>query len=719
MPCHPSHIALLLVALGAIACHSEEAAKPPDTAKNPAASQPAGTAKAESGKEPPPAPKDPSDLFDLPLEKVLNIEVKLLSIEVTTVSRQESTVGHSPAAIFVITPEMIERSGCTTIPELFRMVPGMDVARSDGNKWNIGVRGFNDPFANKLLVQVDGRTVYNPLFAGVYWDAVDYPLEDIERIEVIRGPGASVWGANAVNGVINIITKSSKDTQGGRVSGGGGTQEQGFGEFSYSGRTSDTTTYRVYGKGFDRTESFIPGGGKPNDGWTGESGGMRVDMQPTKEDSVLVEAGYLHDITGDVKTIEAKAGKPFFYSNLQDEETNSGDVVTRWSHQTDKDSGLSLELYWDHFDRNSNNLYHLRWDTFDLDYQQNFKLGEQQKIVYGASYRIIDAFLGQSTNDNGFVLSFPQRHRAPQVGSTFVQDEIDLIDEKLSLTLGSKFEYNDHTGFEAQPTARLLWVPTKTQSFWASASRAVRTPSLFEDEINRLNPIATAVGQPFFLDFTGNPQLDSESVIAYELGYRTQATEKFSLDLALFANSYDKLKADELKKFVQGPPGIFTAPVIPENALSAETLGGELALEYQPFKWWQLRGSYSYLKVETHPLHDTKAQHSLLESQQITTERQSPEHQLDMRSAWTLPRRVELDLISRFVDTVQYGTPAKVPRYVSLDARTAWRPKKNLELELVGQNLLQSHHQESGSEGLGAVPVESRRGVYGKITFRF
>src|SRR5437667_283469 len=373
--------------------------------------------------------------------KKLSVE-ELMGVEVTTVSRRESTVGESPAAVFVITPEDIRRSGATTFPELFRMVPGMDVARIDNNKWAISARGFNDRFNGKLLVQVDGRTVYNPLSSGVYWDAVDYPLEDIERIEVIRGPGASVWGANAVNGIINIITKAAKDTQGGIFSGGGGTEERGFGAFRYGGTIGSDLYYRVYGKGFSRDRQFLRVG-NPNDRWWGASGGLRLDWQVGERDSV----------------------------------------------------------------------------TFQGD------------------------FLGPSTSDGGFGVSFPPSpHRRPQLFSAFVQDQLTLVEDKLSLTFGSKLEHNDHTGFEVQPTGRLLWTPTKRQSVWAAVSRAVRTPTLSEDGIGtrQLPSFPAALGgAPLFARLAGSPAFKSEELLAYELGYRAQATDRRSVDLALLYNAYD------------------------------------------------------------------------------------------------------------------------------------------------------------------------------------
>ena len=370
-----------------------------------------------------------ADLFELPLEKVLNIPV--LQTVVTTVARRKSTVGHSPAAVFVITPEMIERSGATTIPELLRMVPGMDVARIDNNKWAISARGFNERFSNKLLVQIDGRTAYNPIFSGVFWDTVDYPLEDIERIEVVRGPGASVWGANAVNGVINIITKSAQNTQGGLLSGGGGGQERGFGELRYGGKSGEDLFYRVYAKGFDRDHSFSETS-NPHDDWSGGSAGARFDWLPCKMDTITFDGGYLYSAAGATYTLPTPT-PPFSSTGASDEITNSGHVLSRWTRQFDSETSLSVQAYWDHFQRRSLQLMNIRYDTVDVDAVYSGTLCDRHKIVAGLDLRFTNAFLGPDPRTGGFVLNWQQNYRNTELAGMFAQDEISLIRDKLVL----------------------------------------------------------------------------------------------------------------------------------------------------------------------------------------------------------------------------------------------------------------------------------------------
>ncbi len=637
---------------------------------------------------------------------------ELAKIKVTSVSRTESTVQQSPAAIFVITQEDIRRSGVTAIPELFRMVPGMNVARIDGNKWAVGSRGFNNRFQDKLLVQVDGRTVYNPISSGVYWDTMDYPLEDIERIEIIRGPGASVWGANAVNGIINIITKPAKETQGGLVSGGGGTADQGFGTFRYGGKIKDDLFFRVYGNGFTRDQTFAQVG-DPHDGWWSGSGGLRMDWQPSEQNTLTFDGGYLHSVAGR-RDERAQTTAPFSFLNLENETTDAGHALVRWTHTVDADNSWSVQAYWDRNVRRAENLQvESRWDTWDLDFQHQLPLGERQQIVYGAGYRYADTFSASSSRDGGFAVTFqPANHQAHLV-SAFLQDEITVVPERLKLTLGTKLEHNDFTGFEVQPTARLLWTPTPRQTIWASASRAVRTPNVSDDTVAAtLLPIFPAPGLTLFPRTKANPALESDEVWAYELGHRVQPRDNLSFDTALFYNVYH-----DLRVFVSGATiplpaaGTRILPLTVQNGMSAETYGAELGVHWQAAESWRLHAAYTFLKMQLH-------------GPAGAAEGQSPQNQLYLRSSWNLPRNVELDLIGRFVDQLTGFNPGgagdKIDSYLSLDARVGWRARKNLDIEIVGQNLLDNHHPEFGTSPFVKAPVaEARRGVYGKVTWRF
>lgn len=655
--------------------------------------------------------------------KELSLE-DLLQVEVTTVSRTESTLGRSPAAVHVITQEDIRRSGATTFPELFRKVPGMNVARIEGNKWAVGVRGFNDRFANKLLVQVDGRTVYNPLFSGVFWDAVDYPLEDIERIEVIRGPGAAVWGANAFNGIINILTRSAKDTQGGLISGGGGTTDRGLGTFRYGGTISNLS-YRVYVKGLNSDEQFSREG-NPEDGWWGTSTGLRLDWQAGQRDAVTFQADYVHSVAGRLDR-RAMIDPPFVLTNVEDDVTDDGYLLARWTRTLDNNTSWSLQVFGDRFQRKSRgvlNLLDLRWDTYDVDFQYQFPLGKRHELVSGWGYRFVDATLKPSRSDGGFAVTWLRPHRRTQLGSAFVQDQITLWPETLSITLGSKLEHNGFTGVEVQPTGRLLWTPSTRQSTWFAVSRAVRTPNLQEDEIQlTLLPVSTA--PPIFPRLIGNRDLQSEELLAYELGYRAQTADLLAVDFALFYNVYSNLRVGVPGRLTPGSaPGALIAPVFFDNGMNGEAYGAEIGANWSPNDRQSLYGAYTFLETRL------RADSRLSEANRTSTEAiadQSPKHQLYLQSSWNLPRNVAVDVIGRFVDRLRGFNPGGAPgvanvvdQYVALDARASRRLRNNLEVAVVGQNLLHSHHPEFGTSALVRSPlVEIERSVYGKVTWLF
>lgn len=668
----------------------------------------AGPARAETG-------SDPFEFF--------RHEALLMSTRVNTVSRRDSTVGRSAAAVFVITSEMIRRSGATAIPELFRMVPGMDVARIDGNKWAVGVRGFNSRFSNKLLVKVDGRSVYTPQIAGVFWETVDYPLEDIERIEIIRGPGASVWGANAVNGIVNIITKAAKDTQGGLLTGGAGTEERAFGTVRYGGRRDDLD-YRIYGKGFDRNKQFSPEG-DPNDQWRSHSGGLRLDWRPAEDDSLTVDAGYTRSAAGRKDRFPLANGPPFARNFPEVETTDVAHILARWSRMTDSGSERTLQMYWDRFHREGDNGFaNTGWDTYDFDFQHLLPLGERQQLVWGLGFSYVDARLHDSVNDHGFFLTWLDNRPRQKVFSGFVQDEFTLVPERFSLTLGTKLEHNAYTGFEAQPTGRLLWTPTERHSAWAAVSRAVRTRTFTEHDAQFTSPPSDPAVAPS-VRTVANRDLKPEVVWAYELGSRVQAFDAVSVDAAVFYNVYDNLRANRtnpaLGATVQGVPLAASQFV---NAMRGESHGLELAADWRATETWHLYGAYTYFQME---LSADTGFSELSRKGFEAPAGQNPQQQVYGRSSWNLPRDLEFDLIGRFVDRLTGFNPTGLPgvsdavdAYATFDARLSWRPRKNLELTLAGQNLIIDHHSEFGTNPFIRSPlVEIQRSVYGKVAWRF
>jgi iron complex outermembrane recepter protein len=644
-----------------------------------------------------------SDYLTLGLEDLMNTTV-------TSVSRRSQRVSEAAAAVFVISQDDIRRSGVTSIAEALRMAPGIEVARIDANKWAISSRGLNGRFANKLLVLFDGRSVYTPLWSGVFWDRQDTVLEDIERIEVIRGPGAALWGANAVNGVINIITKSSGDTLGTLMSAGGGTHERGFGSARYGRQLGEDASVRIYGKYTSRAGLDDTSGQEANNGWTALRGGFRLDAEPSIQNSLTLQGDLykerLHETYVDIVPTLGSFNytTPVFGANL----------LSRWKHTFSDTADLALQLYYDRTDTTLAVVDEQR-DTFDVDFQNRFALTADQEIVWGGGYRYSgDTILSPSSS-----LSLSPVHQDTHLFSSFVQDNITLLPETLHFILGSKFEVNSYTGLEVQPNARLIFTPNRQHTLWGAVSRAVRTPSRGEQSLSLYLPAGSFQGLPLRGHLIGNDQLKAENLIAYELGYRVETTRGLTADLAAFYNVYRNFSI-----FRQGQAGFEAAPDGPHfaqpltlgNFGRAETCGVELAADYKALSWWRLRGTYTWmrvLKTETDP-----------GASFTNIQGESPQHQVSLRSSMDLSRNIELDLWLRYVGALEFrdspeSASTPINRYLTLDTRVAWKPWKSLELALVGQNLLQKAHREYHPQLITTQPTSVGRGMYGKLTWQF
>jgi iron complex outermembrane receptor protein len=640
----------------------------------------------------------------------------LMNVEVTSVSKKEEKLSEAPAAVYVLTQDDIHRSGATSIPEALRLVPGLDVARIDAHTWAISSRGFNGEFANKLLVLIDGRSVYTPLFSGVFWDVQGPMLEDVDRIEVIRGPGATLWGANAVNGVINIITKSAKDTQGWLLSGGGGNQDRGFGEFRYGGSHGEDLHYRLYGTYFDHADSEMLGGGNGRDGWQQGRGGFRTDWQPSRDNQLIVQGDAYVGNEGQDNRV-ATVTPPYTQQLTQDTEVSGGDVLSRWTHTLANGSEIKLQTYFDETVRDTaiitDNL-----KTFDVDLQYDRQIGSRQEVISGLGYRLEDEAI-----KNSQTIMFNPNHTDRQLFNAFIQDAVTLIPEQLKLTLGTKLEYNDFTGFEVEPSGRISWTPTIHQTVWAAVSRAVRTPADYERDsriqLQTIPPGGLFPGSPpALVTAEGDPSFESEDLIAYELGYRVRPCERVSLDFATFYNEYSRLGTIMTGTPIAGtPPPVYL--VVPEtfgNDSSAQTYGLEAAGNWQMLDWWRWQSTYTWLHVQ---LHVDDASTPIPEIQPGG----SPQQQFSMRSLMDLPHQIQLDAALRYVDRltitpVTSSTVLHVPQYFSLDLRLGWKPTKNVELSIVGQDLLQGEHLEFAPT-LQSQTTEVGRSIYGKITWTF
>jgi iron complex outermembrane receptor protein len=654
----------------------------------------------------------------------------LMNLQVTSVTKHTQKVADAAAAIFVITQEDIRRSGATSIPEALRLVPGLEVARIDQNKWAIGSRGFNGRFDNKLLVLIDGRSVYTPLFSGVYWNVQDVMLEDVDRIEVIRGPGATLWGANAVDGVINVITKKAKSTQSAVVTAGAGTDERAAGGVRYGGKLGDNTYYRAYTKYFDWGPSAYPSGMTAHDGWDALRGGFRADWTPAGADSLTLQGDVYRSRFNETLTV-ASLSAPYSNTFPNDGKYSGGNILGRWNH-TSEGSSISLQMYYDNTTITDHSLFGDHQNILDIDFQHGFHVGDSQQFVWGLGYRSI-----RDKNDASFTVSLQPNQVTLNQFSTFVQDEISLVDSRLRLTLGSKFEHNEFTGFEIEPNARLLWNLTPNQSIWTAVSRAVRTPALTEEGL-RLNSAVIPPGTPL-LNPTPFPavvavfgcgpgsalpcthQFNSEDLLAYELGYRVQATSNVSLDIATFYNNYSNLRtAEPGAPFPEGSPAPtdIVIPFLAGNKMSGGTYGVELFADWKVVPKWRLVGSYSYLQMDIH-----KNANSLDPIPSDNPNGSSPRHQWYLRSSIDLPKHFDQDTTLRFVDHLPGPLPGQnlpsLPSYYSLDAHLGWRPVTGLELSIGGQNLLNNWHFEFMPDFVNTSPTVVKRSVFGSITWKF
>src|ERR1700731_1276091 len=635
----------------------------------------------------------------------------LMNIQVTSVSKRTQKVADAAAAIFVITQEDLRRSGATSIPEALRLVPGLEVARIDENKWAIGSPGLHGRFDNKLLVLIDGRSVYTPLFSGVYWNVQDVMLEDIDRIEVIRGPGATLWGANAVNGVINIISKKAKDTQSGVVTAGAGSEERGSGGVRYGSKIGDTS-YRAYGKHFNWGPSLYPTGMTAHDGWDSLRGGFRADWTPAGANSLTVQGDVYRSRFDETLTV-ASLSAPWSNTFPNNGKYSGGNILGRWNHTSER-SSMSLQMYYDNTTITDHSLFGDHQNILDLDFQHGFHVGDSQQFVWGLGYRSI-----RDKNDASFTVSLQPNQVTLNQFSTFLQDEISLVDNRLQITLGSKFERNEFTGFEIEPNARLLWNLTPNQSVWTAVSRAVRTPALTEEGL-RLNSAVIPPGAPSnppqfpaVIAVFGSHQFNSEDLLAYELGYRVQATSNLSLDIATFYNNYSNLRtAEPGTPFVEGSPAPtdIVIPFVAGNKMSGGTYGVELFADWKVVPKWRLVGSYSYLQMNIRKNSDS------LDPTPDNPNGSSPRHQWYLRSSIDLPMHFEQDTTLRFVDHLP---SLNIPSYYSLDAHLGWRPVSRVEFSIGGQNLLNNRHLEFIPDFINTSPTEVKRTVYGSITFQF
>jgi iron complex outermembrane recepter protein len=639
-------------------------------------------------------------LKNLSLEEL--IEVETFNPEAGLAGRKVQKLTETAAALFVITQEDIRRAGITHLAEALRMGPGIQVAKINAHEWVISARGLNETNASKLLVMIDGRTVYSPLRSEVIWHLQDLLIEDVERIEIVRGPGASLWGANAVNGIINIITKSTEDTQGNLASlhlGKG--EEKSIISLRHGGPLKNNGHYRIYGKFYQHDNFKNSQGQEQSDKWEMKQAGFRVDWENSQDDTLTLQGDIFDGLTQDITTIFT----PVFQTRIVQREKKGFNLLARWQ-QNLTDGDMILQGYYDVIQQDRGNYEYFR-GIYDLDFQHRWQRNERHEWIWGLGFRYIHDDIDGSSNT-----TYTPSKRQDRLFSAFIQNEFKIplnasLEEdkqELRLIVGSKFEHNDYTGFEFQPTARLLWNLNDRHNLWTAISRAVRTPSRAESDI-RLN-----VGSPQLqMLIQGNPNLQSETLLSYELGYRFNVTNQFLLDLSLFYNEYDKLRTLEMVNFRPFPPPPLLALQM-GNQMYGEIYGLELATHWQVKDNWKLITTYSYLDTQLH-LQATSRDGNNSES----IENNSPHHQATIRSLLTLPHQIEFDTALYYVDNL---SNQNVAHYTRFDVRLGWQPWDNLNLSLGVRNILDKQHHEFSGEDRTETNSEVPRTFYLQLKYQ-
>jgi iron complex outermembrane recepter protein len=637
-----------------------------------------------------------AEVLDLPLER-------LMDVSVVSASRKSQTLSDVSSAVFVINQEDIRHSGATTIPDLLRMVPGVQVASIDGHSWAVSIRGFNGNFANKLLVMIDGRSVYTPMFGGVFWDVQDTMFDNIERIEVIRGSGSTMWGANAVNGVINIITKNSQDTKGGLVTGLAGTGERASVEARYGAALSDSANYRIYLKHVDRdnTMSSTPGA---EDFLRITRGGFRVDSAPADGFNLTLQGDAYGGSEGNTFNVPSFSA-PYLNTLTRSSDLSGANILSRLDWLQSESSKVSLQLYYDRTNRDTR-FYREYRDTADIDLQHNIRIAGNHELTWGAGFR----FLHDRTPGSD-VFHLTPENRSDSLLNLFAQDEITLWPDTLRFILGSKLEHNEFSGWELEPSAKLSWTPRKGYSIWASVARSVRTPSRAEQDMNmtyKVSPPTPQIPLPSVVVRLGDRAVGAEALLAYELGFRADLSDILSVDFSSFYNQYRSVIDSAPAPLVPGATQL-TIPFVYRNLYHFDSTGAELSLQLHPREWWKIKAGYSYIRFlgdETDTYLGVKA---------------TPAHQATVRSLFSIGRDIDLDIWARYVGAnsypLYYGT-VEIPAYTALDTRLAWRPMAGVELSLVGKNLLQRHHLETITD-LSLVRHETERSLYGQVSWAF
>jgi iron complex outermembrane receptor protein len=624
------------------------------------------------------------DLTSMDIEDLMNIKV-------TSASKKSESLSAAPAAIFVITGEDIRRGGFSSVPDALRMVPGLHVGQQSAHVWVVAARGFSGLFNRAMLVLIDGRLVYNLLFGGVWWDVQDPPLEDIERIEVIRGPGGTLWGANAVNGVINIITKDSSKTQGAMVSTSAGVNEGYSARVRYGGEVGDKLTYRIYGTSNYWLPSVNASGVDNYDAWSISQGGMRLDWNASQNDTITFDGQGYSGRTRDALPIFSPVAPPALVniSSIM----KGGHVLGRWRHKFNDRSTTDVLGYCDWTFRSEEGFLEPR-NVCDVEFQHNYSFTDHQTLTWGGA-----VLTTKATEQNTFTTNFVPTAQQDTVYSTFLQYDIDLVPNRLRIIAGSKFEHNSYTGFEYQPQIRAVWTPNKSHNLWAAVSRVVRTPTTSERNL-RLQIAEVSAAPPTFLQFTGDPGVKAEIEHAYELGYRYEWKQRFSFDAAAYYNDYRGLIGffgAPGTPIINFSPFYVEIPLLARNLGPGNTHGLEVFLRYTPISRWTLSTGITELRGTS------------VAGLTPPAALNEPRQQVNVQSRFDLTPHVNFDAAYYYYDAI----PHTLPPVNRVDVGLSSKSIHGFTLSVWGRNLQAAQHQETAPYILPA--GEIRRSVVFKV----
>lgn len=651
-----------------------------------------------------------ADLTDMSLEDLTKV-----TVVVTSAARKSQDLRDVASSVYVLTSDDIRRSGARNIPEALRFVPGLDVFQVDGNSWAVGSRGFTSTYDSHLLVLIDGRSVFSPVFSGVIWSLQQVLLEDVERIEVIRGPGGALWGVNAVNGVINIITRNAADTSGvlGVVA-GGGAPGWGLGAVRQGGPLGQNGYYRIYAQVVGNAAGVTEDGRRGADDFLSRLAGFRADLNPTPDDTVMLSGSVAVNLRGDASLTSALT-PPYITEIDQRNHDLEANLNGHWTRSLGGGAEVSLQASYTREEANRPDVGAIT-DVFDLQAQHRFAPTGWQDVIWGAEVRLTDTSVRTSP-----VFGFTHPFSVQSVENVFVQDDIALWPDRLHLIVGGKFERADFAGFVFEPTIRAVYTPDAENTLWAAVSRGVRIPSVSDRNVQFLAavvPNGLGDGLPLAIQNNGNSGFHAEDLLAFETGYRWHPTPRVSLDASLLWNFYRNLESIETGSIslVAGATPYYLLTMPFANKVRANGKGGELALEWRPLPWWRLRGSYSFLDLVFRQSADST------DTVQLGQAGQSPRHQVILQSSADLGADFQLDLTAKYTSPLHLFTgdvTAGLPQRWTGDVRLSYRGVQGVELSLVGQNLLSTPRIAFRPDTLNWLPTKVGPIVYAKALFHF